>query len=229
MRYAVIPTRNRQADLRACLDSLHGQVDHVIIIDNGTEPPLQGRDYRYGGMAVIIIRDSEQPPNLSRLWNVGIKATQRIEGWEGPVDDTPVYEAGYHIAIINDDTIIPPGWMDTIVEKMERWQASAGCISPHVHGEPKLSRRPPISVFDRLVGWAFVLNGWDGILANEELRWWYGDNDLDMKARQLGGTLLMPGQPPLNRYANSTTTGILAEQAGRDRATFEAIYGPVPW
>lgn len=227
MRYAVIPTRNRQADLRACLDSLHGQVDHVIVIDNGSEPPLQGRDYKYDKMAVIIIRDSEQPPNLSRLWNVGIKATQRIEGWEEGDNSYP--EEDYFIAIVNDDTIIPSGWMDTIVGEMTHHLASAGCVSSFTHGSPKLFKNPPTNVFDRLIGWAFVLDGWDGLLANEELRWWYGDNDLDMKARRLGGTLLIPGQPPLNRYANSTTTGILAEQAGKDRATFEGLYGPVPW
>ena len=66
-------------------------------------------------------------------------------------------------------------------------------------------------------------------LANEDLRWWYGDNDIDMKARRLGGTLILPGPVPSNRLANQSTTGILAEQAGKDRATFESIYGPVPW
>ena len=229
MRYAVIPTRNRPTDLRECLDSLKDQVDHAIVVDNGSEPPLRGRDYKYEKMAVTIIRDSEQPPNLSRLWNVGIKATQRIEGWDelGYSDPNVAETDNYYIAIVNDDTIVPPGWVDLVVGHMQARKASAGCTA-HVAVDDLKANRPR-GAHDRLCGWAFILNGNDEIFANELLRWWYGDNDIDNKARSLGGTLFVPGPVPLNRYANSTTTGILAEQAGKDRATFELIWGPVPW
>lgn len=224
--YAVIPTHNRPVELDECLRSLRGQIDHAIVIDNASDPPVDAEAMATYGFAVTVIRDAEQPPNLSRLWNIGIKAAGILEGWDGEssLDN-------FFIAILNDDVIVPPAWMYYATDNMTIHNASAACVTQFI-ARPTLKTNPPVSAFDRLTGWAFVLDGADGILANEDLRWWYGDNDIDMKARAKGGTLLLPalsGRIPTNRWANVSTTGILAEQAGKDRATFEAIYGPVPW
>lgn len=230
MHFAVIPTHNKPTELRECLASLRGQIDHAIVIDNASDPQVEIMDLVDDGFAITVIRDPEQPPNLSRLWNTGIKVAQTLQGWNA---DEANAGLDFFIAIINDDVIVPPGWMGYVVDNMMVHDASAGCISTFTNFAG-LKTRPPVNAYDRLTGWAFVLDGEDGILANEELRWWYGDNDIDMKARARGGTLILPPRieqvgVPNNRHANLSTTGILAEQAGRDRALFESIYGPVPW
>ena len=218
MLAAVIPSRDRPADLQRCLESLTGQVDVAIIVDNGSSPPIDPADISKI-LPVIVIRDPQQPPNLSQLWNVGIAAVAALAGNEC-----------WHVAIVNDDAVVPPVWMGSLVSAMEIRGATAGCYDPHSPvGMPRLYREPLISVMDRMVGWAFVLHGCDGLMADEDLRWWYGDTAIDVQARKMGGTLIMPGDQVHNYRANASTTGILAEQAGRDRATFEAKYGPVPW
>ena len=80
-----------------------------------------------------------------------------------------------------------------------------------------------------MTGWAFMLAGEKGITADERLVWWFGDDDLDWKSRQAGGTLRIPGYPVQNRFPNGQHTGEREEQASRDRATFESIWGRAPW
>jgi hypothetical protein len=69
---------------------------------------------------------------------------------------------------------------------------------------------------------AFVIRGETGMRADEAMRWWYFDSDLDQRARLAGGVLYVRGPQVTNSLANTTTTGVLAEQAEKDRAVFEA-------
>jgi hypothetical protein len=69
---------------------------------------------------------------------------------------------------------------------------------------------------------AFVIRGEVGLRADESMRWWYFDTDLDQQARLAGGVLSVPGPRVANSLANSTTVGPLAEQAQKDQHTFMA-------
>jgi hypothetical protein len=77
--------------------------------------------------------------------------------------------------------------------------------------------------------WAFVVRGELGLRADEKMRWWWGDTDFEWQAIQAGGVLMLPGYTALNTLANSTTHGVLAEQAGRDGETFALKWGGRPW
>lgn len=225
MRYAVIPTHNRPDDLQACIDSIGPQVDYVIVIDNASYPPADPIFTK--DTLGLIVRDPQQPPNLSALWNIGIAMANHLEGTN--LDEYEEFN-DFWIAILNDDVIVPPEWMDRMVYELRETPASVACTDPHAtSGPPRHYQTPLTSVMNRMVGWAFVLDGADGIMADERLRWWYGDTAIDVMARRKYGTVIVPGPAVINRYANLSTTGILAEQAGKDRATFEANYGPVPW
>jgi hypothetical protein len=218
-RFALIPTRNRHEDLVNTVIDISDQVDLVFIIDNGSEPPVHEYDLGVDPMQVVVIRDSEQPPNLSRLWNLGL-------------DQIAMTSAPSHkVAILNDDTRIPPGWFDAVAEAMDRTGAAAGCSSPW---EGRLTQEllkvtPDTDLMNRMVGWAFMLRGDAWVRADEKLRWWWGDTDMDWKARGLGGTVIIPTHRVDNLYPNASTTGVLAEQAGRDRGTFQEIWGWNPW
>jgi hypothetical protein len=74
----------------------------------------------------------------------------------------------------------------------------------------------------RLCPHAFVIRGEAGLRADESLRWWFGDSDLDWQCRQAGGVLNVPGPRATNALANSTTVGGLQAQAEADEAAFKA-------
>src|SRR3546814_6288043 len=72
----VIPTRNRHQMLFDAVHSVIGQVDRVVIVDNGSDPAIVpehwGMAEWWEGGKVGVIRYDEDPPNISRPWNVGL-------------------------------------------------------------------------------------------------------------------------------------------------------------
>jgi hypothetical protein len=82
-----------------------------------------------------------------------------------------------------------------------------------------------------MIGYAFALRGSAGLFADEDLCWWWGDSDLDWRARGAGGvtSVHVPGlvHHDPNGYTNRCVE--LSTQAGRDRETFRAKHGFLPW
>jgi glycosyl transferase family 2 len=216
-RYAVIPTRSRPGDLADSVKAINTQVDRVFIVDNLSDPPVRGLDHPAN---TRVICHPDDPPNLSALWNVGLDLAASY------ADGEP-----YDVAVLNDDCIVPEGWLEAVAGPMRELGAAAGSSDQFGQlGEPLVHRRPgPVDLRWRLCGYAFVLRGETGLRADEELAWWYGDDALDWSARRLGGTVIVPFFPVEHRHPNGSTVGALAEQAGRDRATFIAKWGMTPW
>jgi len=216
-RFAVIPTHNRPEELRDVIWDISPQVDLVYVIDNGSSPPVQ-KDPFPNSSGWIILRDSEQPPNLSRLWNVGMDQVAMLAGGD------------HKVAILNDDVRVPEGWFAAVSEAMDRTGAAAGCSSPWPGLTQELFKTAPdTDLMNRMYGPAFMLRGEAHLRVDERLRWWWGDTDLDWKARNAGGLVVVPGLVVTNLHENQSTRGVLAEQAGRDRETFREIWGTLPW
>jgi len=76
-----------------------------------------------------------------------------------------------------------------------------------------------------MAGYAFVLDGDKGIRADEQFRWWYGDDDIARQARALGGVALADGADVEHRHPNSTTVGVLADVAKDDRGRYKRKWG----
>jgi len=220
-KFALIPTHNRHLDLTNTINDIRPQVNQIYVIDNGSEPPVHellcGDGYNLDN--VVIIRDSEQPPNLSRLWNLGLDQISMVTGGQ------------YKVAVLNDDTRIRPGWFDAVTEAMDRTGAVAGCSSPWDGRltQELLKTQPDADLMNRMVGWAFVLRGESHLRFDERMRWWWSDTKMDWDARRAGGMVIIPSHRVDNLYPNASTTGVLAEQAGQDRLTFQRIEGWNPW
>jgi hypothetical protein len=215
-RYAVIATRDRPTELADVVDALHVQDVHPIVVDNGSGPPASPP------AVCTVLVEPEQPPNLSRLWNLGLGAADELAVGAGL--------NRWDVAVVNDDAVLPDGWFDACATAMRQHGAAAACTDPHGRlTAPLLKTSPDRDVFTRMCGWAFLLRGELRLRADERLRWWWGDTHLDFSARSAGGMLIIPGPSVGNRYANSTTVGALAEQAERDRAMFASIWGQAPW
>lgn len=225
-RYAVVPTHNRPDELRKLVTQLSRQCDGVVIVDNASTPQVNARalyDASDWNLNITVIRDAEQPPNLSRLWNVGLNAVKITMDLIG--------EDIYDVAIFNDDAVLPDDWWNHVSRNMRFSSAAAACrpVNSHVLGGPVMKTEPDGDIGRRLCGWAFMMRGELGLRVDERFRWWWGDTDLDWQARKAGGMLLVPGDPVGNTHENQSTVGALAEQAGQDRQTFIEKWGWAPW
>lgn len=227
--YAVIPTRDRPDMLADCIDSLLDgpQVMQVVVIDNGSNPPVDAA--RWGDW-VKVVRWPEDPPNISRLWNLGLDwaaaDVRRMQargglGWEE-----------WNVLIVNDDVICPPGLVETLGKRMRARGAAmaypdqAGGSAEVLHTEPG-----PVPLSQRITGYAFMLRGEEGQRIDEGMSWWFSDDSADWEARERGGSLLVPGVPVEHRAPDVQTQSRpgLVEQTCRDRETFVARWGKAPW
>ncbi len=225
-RFAVVTAHNRQELLTECIVSLAPQVDRIIVIDNASDPPIEVAHQLHRNK-VVIVCDPEQPPNLSRLWNRGLNIAHEAARFTVN-SDTPVYD----VAVFGDDVIVPTGWWDRVSEAMRSTSAVMGAT----HGiapiwQSMLKLEPDADIVNRVPGWAWMLRGEAGLRLDESLQWWFGDTDLDWRARQAGGMILVPGEIAVNQRPNDFTNSRpeLGRQAGYDRITFGKKWGWTPW
>lgn len=214
---AIILTHNRHELLRECVLAIVPQVEHVVVIDNASDPPVS--QTLSGNITLIAIPD--QPPNLSRLWNIGIDAVNERDA--------------RYVAFLCDDALVPAGWFAAVTTAMAQTGAAAGCSSPYL--TTKFGSRLKVShdrdIAGRMPGWAFVLDAQKGIRADERLHWWWCDTAIDWIARDRGGMVMISGYPVPNRRPDDFLTNVpgLADRAGQDGEIFKQFYnkGVLPW
>jgi hypothetical protein len=210
-RYAIIPTHNRPAKLKALVASLGTQCDRIVVLDNASNPPVDDALLAGHGATVQVWHNAEQPPHLSRYWNFMLDRCAELAKEAGHDE--------YDVAILNDDAIVPAGWYDACARGLREGDAQVAHTEPT---SPPLLTRIHNNPRNRMCPHAIVVRGEAGQRADEAMRWWYFDTDWDLTARQNGGVLSVPGPRVANSLANTTTVGPLAEQAGRDQIVFEA-------
>lgn len=218
--YAVIPTHNRIPQLTSLVSSLHGNVDTIIIVDNASSPAMRLEDFTdpRSGTEVCLIYDSEQPPNLYRLWNVAFN----VASLYAEMADAEQW----NVAVFNDDTVLPDGWVPAVSNALRSSSVAIACGSEN-HAQMTPYLKTQLQRFPRMTPHAFMMKGELGLRADESFRWWWGDTDMDAQAVIAGGVLIIPGYIAINSCANSTTVGVLAEQAGRDGETFNRKWGGI--
>lgn len=216
--WAVVTTHNRHAELEQLLAGLRANeipVHQIVVIDNASDMPVRS------DLGITLVRDGEQPPNLSRLWNVGLDyVADQARG-----DD-------YVVAVLNDDLLVPPDLMRKLTAAMDRTGAALAYPNQFGHAAEILHVAPaPVDLTTRIVGFCFALRGSAEVRADERLRWWYGDDHIDWTARMRGGAVMVADVTVTHLHPNENThtRPELAQQAGLDRGTFAAIWGRTPW
>jgi hypothetical protein len=213
--YAVIPSGQRAACLANLThDLVHYSDVRVIIVDTGYDRI----DIDHSRITVLQDRG---PINISRWWNTGLR---HVYGLQDGSDDE------FTVAVLNDDLRVPPRFVETLDDNLEQTKAAAICPITLLP-EHRVLLVNTLKSQPRMVGFAFALRGSLRLLADEQFVWWYGDNDLDWRCRDLGGVAHVGGswEGFVHLHPDSTTTGELAAQAGRDRETFVAKWGVAPW
>jgi hypothetical protein len=175
-----------------------------------------------------------QPPNLSALWNAGLDRIE--ESWvngkykywtRASRESNPRWD----VAILNDDAIVPPGWFDAVSWDMRAFDASAGCSDPDGTLRAPVHHRKigPVGLDRRLVGYAFILRGEHDIRANEDIHWYFSDDHIDYSARELGGTVMIPGFPVEHLHPNGQMSAELSARVAIDARNFKDRWGVMPW
>lgn len=221
-RYAVILTHNRPVELRRAVEAVAPQCDHVLVVDNASDPPVEPWPHIPGN--VQIAHHPLQPPNLAVLWNYALNmiATQVL----GPANGR------WDVALLCDDVEVPPGWYDRVSGTMRAYNAAAASAHKyHDIGQAVLKISPDNDFGSTLCGWAFILPGEKGLRADEGMRWWWLDTDVDWQARHADGMVLAPGPPAHNGQPNYWTVNKpeLSARAGEDREAFAQKWGGCPW
>lgn len=207
-RFAVIPTTGR-AVLNDCLDAISPQVDQVVLVAHNCQPDVVDHP--------ALVHYTEKIPNISVMWNLGLDRVQELA------------QEHHYVAVLNDDAVVPPRWFDAVVDGMTAHAASAGSSGwgkpwTQVHREPG-----PVPLEERMSGFAFILNSGDNLRLDEQFQWWYGDDDLEWRAREASGVVKVQGHHVDHRYPNGTTTGVLEQVATLDRQRFKRKWGKTPW
>lgn len=212
-RFAVIVTRDRPEAYAACVAAIEPQVEDIITICHGPEAVSYSAGLPIGYHA--------ESPNISAMWNLGLDCLAEA------FSDRP-----YDVAVLNDDAVVPRYWFDHVCRPMSLTDAAAGCVDQHHRlAAPLVHRHPgPVDLHERLTGFAFILDGTRGLRANEDMRWWYSDDDLDWQARTRGGTIIVPGEPVQHPpHGGTALVGELARYADEDRRKFIDRWGSAPW
>lgn len=216
-RGAFIVAHGRQELLEQTIETIRPQVDTIMVCDNASDPPLVIPE----GCGSMFI--PEQPPILSKYWNIGMEF---FADWYGQ------HNAPYDLAILCDDVVVPQDWFTAVTIAMRETGASAGSSNPwgRPH-EPIVKRDMDGDISNRMCSWAFIVDGATKARADESMAWWWFDSDFDIALRRENGTVLIGTHPVQNQQMNYYTNvkPELGEQAGRDRATFAAKHGGTPW
>lgn len=219
-RFAIILTHNRPELLRETWKAIGPQVELVIVIDNASDPPVDATELHAQTWSTALCQVPDQPPNLARLWNVGLEFCRNLTGPDG------------RVAVLCDDAPPPAGWFDVVSAAMTEHGAVLGCSTPGTQAESAIIKREPDSdLWHRATGWAWVLDLTTDLRADEQFEWWWCDTDLDWRARQSGGMVMIGSHPVPNQRPNdfTATKPGCAEQAGQDGLRFVAKWGWRPW
>lgn len=152
--WVTIPTAGRDT-LEACVDSTGIPRDRIVIVVTARDVlPPKGCRSVY----------DLGPINIQRWWNLGINIATAY--------------GATRVAVLNDDILLDHDSLPTLLDAMgDATLATPGHQLAH-HSDPAKDRA---RVLD---GACWIVNPAHGLRADEQYRWWYGDDDLDYRARR---------------------------------------------
>lgn len=214
--WIVVPCqRNRRDMLIESLESFEHPTDRVVVV--ATYPnPLTYDDLL--GLADHVILHKHPEQYISRWWNQGIDYVRglifRGENYEifAPSSD-----------MTGNSESIP------ILREYLREENLAVVGPDYFDFHRRIFRlNDPRTVHTRVPGACWMLQGETGLRLDENFRWWYSDDDLEMQARDRGGAGVIGGTG-LRPGPDSPLTDEKFRWAAEDRLKFIAKWGIAPW
>jgi len=203
MLFLTIPTAGDRTQLLTDLIEGSGLPrDQVIVV--ATRPGVVVP----GGVTIV---EDLAPPNIQRWWNRGI--------------DEAVGRGATVVAVSNDDVRLS---QDTLPGLAEALRSTGAAIASPARPEFPLGlhRGRLVPYAPRLWGSLWALRVDSGLRPDPRYVWWYGDNDLDIRARRDHGGVVLVDVPfeHIHPSVSTSQNPHLAEQTDRDAQTFEEQY-----
>ena len=104
---AIVPTHDRPAELRRCLDTLRAQVGtgdrlEVVVIDDGSSSDIQG----------LVASVAEAGPVAMRCERQALGGVNRARNHGAAI------ARGDVLAFLDDDTLVCPGWAGALLARL---------------------------------------------------------------------------------------------------------------
>lgn len=198
-----VPTAgSRQELLSALIRDCGLPLDHIIVV--ATRPGVQLPK------GVVVLEDFGTP-NIQRWWSDGIAEAER--------------RGATAVAVVNDDIRLTSATLRTLADALHATGAAIASPS-RIPFKDGLHKRPLVPYEPRLWGSLWVLRLDSGLRPDQRYVWWYGDNDLDIRARRdHGGVVLCDVEyEHLHPSEGTSTNPDLVAQTDRDAETFERDY-----
>jgi len=154
--------------------------------------------------------------NIHRWWNAGISAA--------------VERGATAVAVSNDDVVIRPSTLPALYEALTG--SGATIASPSRAGlRHGLHRRRLVPYSPVLWGCLWMINTQAGLRPDARYSWWYGDNDLDIRARRDFSGIVsvdcyfqheLPGE-------HTGVSDELRQLSEVDQRTYEQDHGQLLW
>jgi hypothetical protein len=215
--WAVIPAhRPALPHLRELLDLLGDLADRTVVVTNGglgTEP------IRWDELDAHLITDHNPEVNISRWWNMGL---------DWIADAT---SGDHHALVLNADARIGVEGIAKLSTVLDKTRSVMAGPDPHLQGSNRIHHETeygPRGLRWRIPGYCFMLDSSAGLRADEQFRWWAGDDDLEWRARSAGGTALVGGIEVLH-LGDGNPHPDLQSVAKADLWRFQEKWGVRPW
>lgn len=216
--WVLIPAaRQHLALLQECLEVLGNLVDHTLVVSNGLHPLTKHE------INARVIQDPYKDINISRWWNLGL---DQIEDWETNWENYDSINP-HHVLVLNADARINPQGVAKLSYALDQHPEAVMAGPKPDFGTSKETRPQPLGADVRVPGYCFMLTSSHPIRLDEQFRWWCGDDDLEWRARQEGGTLRV-GRIDFAHLGDGIPRGHLRDLANQDLLRFEAKWGIRP-
>lgn len=156
-----VPTAGSHPELlNALIRSCGLPLENIVVV--ATRPGVETPS------GVIVVEDF-QSPNIQRWWNLGILEAQS--------------RGASVVAVVNDDIRLGPSTLETLKQRMGETGATIASPS-RPPTKDRLYRRPLVPYEPRIWGCLWMLDVSSNLRPDERYVWWYGDSDLDIRARR---------------------------------------------
>lgn len=210
--------RSRVDELRNLLFTLGHPSQNVVVVTTMPDP-VEGDDLEHQADHVVIY---EQPGMLFGQWmNLGFD-------YIASRDSTP-----YEVFCIGSSLLGAPDTIPVLRSALRDHQLTM--CGPDLFGrlgggQVEEHRADQRTLWNRVPGICFMVPGELGLRFDVEFRWWYGEDDLEMQARQHGNVGLVGGcGVALTAPNGHPLSEEQARWATEDRTKFVTKWGQEPW